>query len=171
MGDTSSGLTVDEIVLALGLRKRTGELVLESGNNIGSMLFHEGLVLHAFSPYSRAIGDLLVEDGVLSELELIEILKLQKSESHVPLGSLVMRAGKVSLEVVEMLVHAQIREAVKTFRGWDNINVSFVSKEVTPFDTIALPVHEFVDLDSLHLALEALEEMVRLKSESAAASQ
>jgi glutaredoxin-related protein len=171
MGDTSSGFTIDEIVLILGLSKRTGELVLESGNNIGSMLFHEGLVLHAFSPYSRAIGDLLVEDGVLSELELIEVLKLQKSEEHVPLGSLVMRAGKVSLEIVEMLVHAQIREAVTTFRGWDNINVSFVTKPVTPFDTISLPVHEFVDLAYLQRGLEALEEMVKLKSESATASQ
>jgi hypothetical protein len=65
-----------------------------------------------------------------------------------------------------MLVHAQIREAVKTFRGWDSINVSFVIKSVTPFDTISLPVYEFVDLDSLQSALTGLEDMVKLKSAS-----
>ena len=169
MNDTGPGLTIDDLLLVLGLRKSTGELVLESGNNIGSVLFHEGKILHALSPYSRAIGDLLVEDGVLSERELLETLKLQKSDQQIPLGSLVMRAGRVSFEIVEMMVHAQIRDAIKTFRSWNNMSISFVTKQITPFDTIHLQVCEFVDSDLLRKTLDGLEHMIKRKAETTAA--
>lgn len=169
MDERGQGLTIEDVLLVLGLRKSMGELVIESGNNIGSVLFHEGKILHALSPYSRAIGDLLVEDGVLTEQELIEMLRLQKTEQQVPLGSLVMRAGKISLEVVEMLVHAQIRDAITTFRSWDNISVSFVSKEVRPFDSIHLPVYEFIGRDQLRAALAGLEQMLKRKDNSLSA--
>jgi hypothetical protein len=60
------------------MQHRTGELTLESGNNIGTILLYKGDILQAFSPYSRAIGDLLVEVGLIIETELIDTLKLQK---------------------------------------------------------------------------------------------
>ena len=76
MQNNSLDLSFDDVLFILGMRERTGELVVESGNNIGTMLFHRGKVIQAFSPYSRAIGDLLVEEGMISESELIEILKI-----------------------------------------------------------------------------------------------
>lgn len=170
MEANGTGLKIEDMLLVLGLRKSTGELVIESGNNIGSVLFHEGRILHALSPYSRAIGDLLVEDGVLAEQELLEILKLQKNDQQAPLGSLVMRAGKISLEIVEMMVHAQIRDAIKTFRSWDNLSATFVTKEVRPFDTIHLRVCDFFDRDQLQHALEGLKQMVKMKDDSMPAS-
>jgi hypothetical protein len=50
------------------------------------MLLHKGKILQAYSPYSRAIGDLLVEDGIISEAELLDTLKLQKMSPSSPLG-------------------------------------------------------------------------------------
>ena len=62
----SSGFSVKDVLFIIGMLLHTGELVLESENNIGTMLLHEGKVLGAyFSLYSRAIGDLLVEDGII----------------------------------------------------------------------------------------------------------
>lgn len=61
MNAHSSGFKLNDALLLIGLEGRTGELVVESGNNIGSLIFHEGKILLAFSPYTRAIGDLLVE--------------------------------------------------------------------------------------------------------------
>lgn len=164
MNAVSAGFTIEGVLLLMGLQARTGELLLESGNNIGSILFHEGRILQAFSPYTRAIGDLLVEEGVLSDAELIEVLRLQKRESYQPVGSLLMRAGKVSFEVVEMMVHEQIREAVEVFRKWNGISFSFVVREVTPFDKIHLPVHEFIDYAIIQAALDAANRMLSLKS-------
>lgn len=163
-----TGFGIEEIFLLIGLRGRTGELVLESGNNLGSVLFHRGAILHAFSPYARAIGDLLVEDGVINEAELLEFLRLQKIREYCPLGTLVMRTGKVSFEAIELLVHEQIRQSVKEFSGWKNLNISFVEKAVAPFDAIHLPVHEFIRSDTLKTAYEAVTRMMVTKDESAA---
>ncbi len=165
-----SGFLIEEILLLVGMERRTGELVMESGNNIGSVLFHEGRILQAFSPYIRAIGDLLVEDGVLTEGELIDVLKLQKSEPNRPLGSLLMMAGKVGFEIVEMMVHEQIRQAINEFKTWNDICYSFIDKDIKPFDTIHLPAHEFVQTEKLKAAMESLTRMIHLKSEQAPAA-
>jgi hypothetical protein len=62
----ASGFSLHEILLIVGVQLRTGELVLESGNNIGSMLFHEGKILQAFSPSSRAVRRALFIHGKIA---------------------------------------------------------------------------------------------------------
>jgi hypothetical protein len=152
MKNNSLDLTLHDMLLLVGIKGSTGELVVESGNNIGTMLIHQGKILQAFSPYSRAIGDLLVEDGLLSDTELIETLKIQKRNAYAPLGSLLLKMGRVTFEVVEMMVHAQIRTAVKEFQSWNNVNFSFVGKDIKPYDHIHLTVHEFISPDTMQSA-------------------
>jgi len=139
-----AGFTLTDVLLLIGLEARTGELVIESGNNIGSILFHKGSILHAFSPYSRAMGDLLVEGGIITEDELIEMLRTQKKSGNMPLGGLLMKSGKVNLDVIENMVHEQIRKAMKDFIAWKAIRVSFREKEIDPFDRIHLSVHDYL---------------------------
>ena len=138
---------LQDILLLIGLKARTGELVLESGNNIGSMVFRDGRILQAFSPYSRAIGDLLVEQGIVTEAELLATLKLQKQKYDTPIGGLLVKTGKVSLEAIEMMVHEQIRQSVKEFITWDKLQIIFLERDIRPFDRIHLPVHEFLPPD------------------------
>jgi len=140
---------LQDILLLIGLKARTGELVLESGNNIGSIVFRDGRILQAFSPYSRAIGDLLVEQEIITEAELLATLKLQKQKCDTPLGGLLVKTGKVSLEVIEMMVHEQIRQSVKEFITWDKLRISFLERDICPFDRIHLPVHEFLPPDTV----------------------
>lgn len=150
MKANSLELSVADILFLIGVQTRTGELVMESGNNIGTLLFHRGKILQAFSPYSRAIGDLLVEEGIITEGELLETLKLQKMNAYAPLGALLLKTGKVTLEVIEMMVHEQIRNAVKEFQSWDDLNFSFTHKDINPFDRIHLPPQEFIPADTIH---------------------
>jgi hypothetical protein len=144
MNNRTTGFHVPDVLLLIAMQGLTGELELESGNNIGSMLFYQGRILHALSPYSRAIGDLLVEDGLITETELIDMLKLQKTQAHTPLGCLFLHSGKVSFEIIEMMVHAQIREAVKEFLTWERLSFGFVKKDIQPYDKINMVVHEFI---------------------------
>jgi len=144
MKNNPLGLNITDVLFLVGMRSRTGELVIESGNNIGTMLIYEGKVLQAFSPYSRAIGDLLVEDGMISETELIETLKYQKKNEYIPLGGHFLKMGKVSYEVLEDMVHAQIRQSVKEFQTWEGASFSFLDKKIKPFDRISLSLHEFM---------------------------
>ena len=152
MKDNSMDFSLSDILFLIGIQARTGELVMEAGNNIGTILFHRGNILQAFSPYSRAIGDLLVEEGLISDTELLEMLKLQKMNAYTPLGALLLKTGKVTFEVIEMMVQQQIRQAVKEFTSWKGLNYSFSAKDITPFDRIQLPTQEFIPADTIHAA-------------------
>lgn len=152
MGIAQTGFTLPDVMLLIGLKGRSGELVIESGNNIGSLLFHEGRILLAFSPYTRALGDLLVEQGVLTDAELLEVLKQQRTGPHTPVGTLLLNSGKVTFRHIETMVHEQIRKAIKDFLGWKDADCSFQQKDVTPFDSINLPVYEFLPQESVKAA-------------------
>jgi hypothetical protein len=143
----TSGFKLHDILILIGLEGRTGELTLESGNNIGSLLFHEGKILLAFSPYTRAIGDLLVEQGVLTDAELLDVLKQQMTGPHTPVGTLLLKTGKVTFKIIETMVQEQIRKSVQDFSAWSPLEFYFVRKDITPFDSINLPVYEFIPPD------------------------
>jgi hypothetical protein len=140
----TSGFKLHDILMLIGLEGRTGELSLESGNNIGSLVFHEGKILLAFSPYTRAIGDLLVEQGVLTDVELLDVLKQQMTGPHTPVGTLLVKTGKVTFKIIEKMVQEQIRKSVQDFSTWSPLDFNFVRKAITPFDSINLPVYEFI---------------------------
>ena len=152
MNAQASGFNLYDALLLIGLEGRTGELVVESGNNIGSLLFHEGKILLAFSPYTRAIGDLLVEKEVLTDAELLEVLKQQMTGPHTPVGALLLKTGKVTFPIIETMVQEQIRRAIKDFSSWNPLDFNFIKKTVQPFDSIHLPVYEFIPADVVNSA-------------------
>jgi len=152
----STEFNFQDVLLLVGLKERTGELMLESGNKIGTMLFYRGKILQSMSPYSRAIGDLLVERGRITETELIEMLQFQKRNSVSPIGSLLLKTGKVSFGVLEMMVHEQIRQSVEEFKTWENISLSFHEKDIKPPDEIHLMIHEFLTEETISKALHFL---------------
>jgi hypothetical protein len=147
-----TGFSSQAILFLVGMQQSTGELTLESGNNIGTMLFHKGNILQASSPYSRAIGDLLVEDGLITDEDLLETLKLQKKDPSLPLGGLFLKTGKVALEVIERMVHEQIRQSVKEFQSWKDLSITFVDKDIHPYDRINLPTLSFITPENIKSA-------------------
>jgi Domain of unknown function (DUF4388) len=147
-----SVFSLQDVLLLVSMQFRTGELVLESGNNIGSILFHEGKILHASSPYSRAIGDLMVEAGLITEDDLLDALMLQKKGVYSPIGELFLQTGKVTIEVIEMMVQEQIRQSLKEFQSWKDVNFSFVNKDIQPRDRIHVLTHEFISPETLRSA-------------------
>ena len=60
--------------------------------------------------------------------------------------------GKVTLEIVEMMVHAQIRQAVKEYQSWKNSNFSFQDKDIKPYDRIHLTLNEFIPPSTIESA-------------------
>ncbi len=155
--ESTKGFTLQDILLLVGFQERTGELVLESGNNIGSLLVHNGMILHAFSPYSRAIGDLMVDNGVISEGELLEALKDQKKNPDIPLGMMLMRTGKVDFALIEKMVQEQIRKAIDDFATWESLTFTFIAKDVIPFDRIQVPIGNFIQPETVKSALDFLK--------------
>lgn len=150
MNTTKSIFELHDLLFLIGAEARTGELVIESGNNIGSLLFHEGKILLAFSPYTKAIGDRLVEQGVINEAELIDVLKQQLARPPIPVGMILMQSGKISYSMLENLIQEQIRSAIKDFSAWKPAEFIFMKKILHPVDGIHLTVHEFLPPDLLH---------------------
>jgi hypothetical protein len=60
---------------------------------------------------------------------------------------------------------------VSVFSTWNEICFSFVDKDIQPFDTIHLTVHEFVNPETLKSALESLSRMITVKSEQTPTQQ
>jgi hypothetical protein len=154
-----SGFSLLDIMLLIGLERLTGELTIESGNNIGTILFHDGKILLAFSPYTRAIGDVLVDEGTVTDAELLKILQQQRIGPYTPMGFLLRKTGKVTFDTIETMVQDQIRGAITDFLSWDPIEVVFAKKDVQPFDTIHMPIYEFLPSDILRSAVAFVEGM------------
>jgi hypothetical protein len=159
MNFAKSGFSLLDILLLAGLERRTGELTIESGNNIGTILFHDGKILLAFSPYTRAIGDVLVDDGTVTDAELLKMLQQQRVGPHTPMGSLLRKMGKVTFSTIEAMVQDQIRSAIQDFLSWNPVEFTFAKKDVQPFDTIHMPVYEFLPSDILQSAVAFVEGM------------
>lgn len=160
MNSAQNGFSVYDFLLLVGSQGRIGELVLESGNNIGSIVVHEGKVLQAYSPYSRALGDLLVDEGVITEAELLDTLAEQRRNTAIPLGTMLMKTGKVTFALIEKMVHSQIRTAIGDFSKWENVNYSFVAKDIRPFDRIHITALELIPAEILHAVKEYLDSRV-----------
>jgi hypothetical protein len=77
---------------------------VESGDNICTLLFQDEKILLAFSPYTRAIGDLLVEQGVLTDDELLDGMKQQMTGLHTPAVTLLLETGKVTSKIIKTMV-------------------------------------------------------------------
>lgn len=153
---SASGFSIEEILLLLGMQERTGELVIESGNNIGVILIHKAKILHIHSPYSRAIGDLLVEANLITDEELMETLRMQKKDPTLPLGSMLLKQGKVTFEVIEMMVQEQIRQAMQEFQSWNEMEFHFTDKDIQPYDRIHVSIQEFLGENTVRAALNFL---------------
>jgi hypothetical protein len=63
-----------------------------------------------------------------------------------------LKTGKVTIEVIEMMVHEQIRQSMKDYQSWKVLTVTFVDKDIQPYDRIHLPTHEFISPEILRSA-------------------
>lgn len=105
----------------------------------------------------KTLGDILVEDGVISEKDLEESLKLQK-KNHLPLGHILQKkgiAGEIDvLKAMARLYRMEFREKID-FKGmeeiYDRIPLKLIQKSrLVPFElskkTIRVAVSDPTDL-------------------------
>ncbi|EPG66669.1 type II secretion system ATPase GspE [Leptospira wolffii] len=105
----------------------------------------------------KTLGDILVEDGVISEKDLEESLKLQK-KNHLPLGHILQKkgiAGEIDvLKAMARLYRMEFREKID-FKGmeeiYDRIPLKLIQKSrLVPFElakkTVRVAVSDPTDL-------------------------
>jgi hypothetical protein len=85
-------------------------------------------------------------------------------------GALLLKTGKVNFKTIEGMVHEQIRKAIQDFSVWQNVDFTFLTKDIKPFDEIHLPVYEFLPPDVVRSAVLFVDGLAKAHGTSGVAT-
>jgi hypothetical protein len=146
MAHFADGYTLEDILLITSLQQKTGELTLETERGRGTLRFLNGNIVDSDSPGTRAIGDLLVMRGMLTEKDVEASLLKQKSNPQSgKIGSIFVEEGRVDSFCIQNMVKEQIFSAIEDFSTWKNVCFSFQEKEVIASDDIHVSLTDIIE--------------------------
>ncbi len=141
-----------DILQLIFFQRKTGVLTIEGRLDKVRLLFIEGNITGAESKRrieANRLGKVLVKKGLLSEEDLEEILREQKS-TNAKLGNILIRKGFVQKDEIEEIIVGQIKETIVQI---------FNRKEGTyDFTPQAVPADKDIPvaIDTQHLLMEGL---------------
>jgi len=148
-----------DVMQFIHLGRRTGTLSLRRGNEHGEITFHRGAIVGARSASSRKIGELLVDEGILSPGDLEEALRQQAEEpSPRTLGQVLLARGTISMDAVRDVIRAQIERTIYELVTWAYGSFVFELDTLMPVDEIAVFPGDLIpdiDLNTQMVLLEA----------------
>lgn len=130
----------------------SGELRVVTEQNNGSFFFQNGvLVFGALSIHQKRIGDLLVESGFITEVQLKQCLKIHAQHGRRQrLGDILVRRGFLDFESLSETLKVQAREAFFETLCWKQGMFFFYVNQHPSKEEIL--INERID----HLILEGL---------------
>ncbi len=138
-------LALPDIFQIISLSKKTGTLIVRSRKGTGMVVFKNGPVIQAASDSIRdSLGNILVSQGMLDEAALQRALALQKRETDMPLGMILVEMGAVSTQTLETVVRKQIEEIIYDLLAWEEGFFNFELGEIAPKDKIEIDTQEFL---------------------------
>jgi hypothetical protein len=153
-------VSVADVMQFIHLGGRTGTLVIEARGEKAEVGFHRGKIISAWSPESKRLGDLLLENGVIDREALEAALARQQAEiPKVSLGKILVTMGKVTRERLQEEVAGQIEQTVYDLVTWNEGQFDFAMDELRPIDDIAVYPGDIlpdINLNTQIVVLEAL---------------
>jgi hypothetical protein len=138
-------LALPDIFQIISLSKKTGTLIVRSRKGTGMVVFKNGQVIQAASDSIRdSLGNMLVSQGMLDEAALARALALQKRQSNMPLGMILVEMGAVSTQTLETVVRRQIEEIIYDLLAWEEGFFNFELGDIAPRDKIEIDTQEFL---------------------------
>ncbi len=138
-------LALPDIFQIISLSKKTGTLIVRSRMGTGMVVFKNGQVIQAASDSIRdSLGNMLVSQGMLDEAALSRALALQKRQSDMPLGMILVEMGAVSTQTLETVVRKQIEEIIYDLLAWEEGFFNFELGDIAPKDKIEIDTQEFL---------------------------
>jgi hypothetical protein len=138
-------LALPDIFQIISLSKKTGTLIVRSRKGTGMVVFKNGQVIQAASDSIRdSLGNMLVSQGMLDEAALSRALALQKRQSDMPLGMILVEMGAVSTQTLETVVRKQIEEIIYDLLAWEEGFFNFELGDIAPKDKIEIDTQEFL---------------------------
>src|ERR1044071_9326172 len=116
-----SDFPLTDILQILSLSCKTGTLILrgEQGQR-GMLVFIRGKIVQATTDsILYSLGEILVQDGVITEKDLEEAIYLQSQMSKPRLiGSILVEKGKIGRDFLLRAIKQQIQAAIAELLSW-----------------------------------------------------
>jgi tetratricopeptide (TPR) repeat protein len=116
LGDAS----LSDVLQLLALGQKTGCLTVRDGDRFGYIFFESGVISFASLVGSRdRLGDLLRAEGLVTEDQIAEALRMQRAGAGRRLGEILLELGTIARADLERLVRQQVEEAIYDLFGWN----------------------------------------------------
>lgn len=118
--------SVPELLEFLMNQRASGDLVVSSPSGEGRLSLHEGSLISATYPGGKTLGDLLVDDELITRTDLKQrIVRPQDMSQDQVVASVVLTQKLVERSSVEDLLRRQIIEGVQQLVSWSDGAVTF----------------------------------------------
>ena len=149
---------LSDILREIKKDKLTGVLAIKSKEGFGTIYFHEGLIIKAYSPIFRErLGRRLIEKKLIIEKDLRKALMYQKKEGkNLRIGDILVKLGYVSEEELNVTLNEIMEDILYSIFFWDGI-YRFESENITEDDMdLSIDVDQF--LEEVNKSFELLED-------------
>ncbi len=118
-------ISLSGILQLLCHEEKTGILKVCNDNVEYQIYFLNGCALYAIESFKAArLGDLLVEDGIISEAVIQDCLK-EATHKKIAIGRVLVEKGHVSFKTLESYIYKQILEVIFHMLKWKNGKFSY----------------------------------------------
>lgn len=171
-------VAVADVLQFVYLGRRTGLLLLQSGEKRASVAFLKGRIVFADATGAPKLGDLLVRRGLLDRRHLeAAILARRQGRVSGNLGQILRKSTLIQEDQLKAVVEEQIRRAIAVILGWEIGEFEFLpeapfpQKEVSIYPTDLFPELELNTGDLLQQATELFQEKSRQEGVALATPQ
>jgi hypothetical protein len=133
----------------------SGELRVVSDHNSASFFFQKGiLIFGALSRNQKRIGEMLLESGLINEVQLRQCIKIHNQHRmRQRLGDIIVRKGFITFEALAEVLQFQARDAFFETLSWKTGMFFFYANQYPSQAEIL--INERID----HLLLEGIVRM------------
>jgi GAF domain-containing protein len=139
--------SIGDVLQFIYIGGRSGTLSVTRGKERAEVGFHRGHIVSAWGPGSKRLGELLLEEGAISESKLAGALAQQsRTDPRPSLGQVLIENGDITREVLERVIEGRINQVVGDLLTWRFGNFEFASEDPPNIDDFAVSPASFVPL-------------------------
>lgn len=118
--------SLPDVLQLLAMGKKTGCLSVAHRNNFGYIYFDKGRICYASVVNRRdRLGDMLVKNGVITQVQLDAAIAVQDKRRDRRLGELLVEQGALTLAQLHAAINVQIEESVYFLFTWNQGTFNF----------------------------------------------
>ena len=150
-GDIAA-IALEDIFQLFDFAALTGKLEVHSPINSGSFFFRNGVLTYGMLQVNqRRIGEILLQSGIITEMQLQECLQVHEASSPPRrFGQILMEQGYIQAEMLDDSLLSQVKDAFFETLSWQEGTFSFYQNETPASEEVQL----YARID--HLLLEGM---------------